>query len=100
MNLPSLSTMRLFRSWFLTAAFLCAVGACAPAPKTTPAPKQETFGLPSKDSPEAAWWRESMKTRDKRIAWWREARFGMFIHWGVYSGLGNEFQGKKGGGYA
>jgi len=28
-------------------------------------------------------------TRDadaaKRIAWWREARFGMFLHWGVYA---------------
>ncbi|HLP73584.1 MAG TPA: alpha-L-fucosidase [Bacteroidales bacterium] len=23
--------------------------------------------------------------RDERMAWWREARFGMFIHWGVYS---------------
>lgn len=22
---------------------------------------------------------------EKRIAWWREARFGMFIHWGLYS---------------
>jgi len=22
---------------------------------------------------------------EKRIEWWREARFGMFIHWGVYS---------------
>ena len=21
----------------------------------------------------------------QRIAWWREARFGMFLHWGVYS---------------
>ena len=21
----------------------------------------------------------------KRIQWWREARFGMFIHWGLYS---------------
>ena len=60
----------------------------------------ENFRLPSKDSPEVAWWRESMKTRDERLAWWREARFGMFIHWGVYSGLGNEFHGKQGGGYA
>ncbi|HXT11487.1 MAG TPA: alpha-L-fucosidase [Candidatus Angelobacter sp.] len=60
----------------------------------------EYFGLPSKDSPETAWWRESMKTKDQRLAWWREARFGMFIHWGVYSGLGNEFRGRKGGGYA
>ena len=54
----------------------------------------------TKDSPDMAWWRESMKTHDQRIAWWREARFGMFIHWGVYSSLGNEFEGRKGGGYA
>jgi alpha-L-fucosidase len=24
----------------------------------------------------------------KRIQWWREAKFGMFIHWGLYSVLG------------
>ena len=23
--------------------------------------------------------------RDARMAWWREARFGMFIHWGLYA---------------
>lgn len=23
--------------------------------------------------------------RDRRLAWWREARFGMFIHWGLYA---------------
>ena len=23
--------------------------------------------------------------REQRIKWWREARFGMFIHWGLYS---------------
>jgi len=22
---------------------------------------------------------------EQRVAWWREARFGMFLHWGVYS---------------
>ena len=21
--------------------------------------------------------------QDKKMAWWREARFGMFIHWGL-----------------
>ena len=31
------------------------------------------------------WRTESMETRDKRVAWWNEARFGMFVHWGVYS---------------
>ena len=23
--------------------------------------------------------------QDERMAWWRDARFGMFIHWGIYS---------------
>jgi len=23
--------------------------------------------------------------RESRIKWWREARFGMFIHWGLYA---------------
>lgn len=27
-------------------------------------------------------------TRDKRMKWWREARFGMFIHYGLFSQLG------------
>src|SRR6184192_3043715 len=28
---------------------------------------------------------ETKEQRDARMKWWREARFGMFIHWGVYS---------------
>ena len=28
---------------------------------------------------------ETAQQRDARMAWWREARFGMFIHWGVYA---------------
>ncbi|HUU60259.1 MAG TPA: alpha-L-fucosidase [Phycisphaerae bacterium] len=28
------------------------------------------------------------KDRDRRMKWWREARFGMFIHWGLYAQLG------------
>jgi alpha-L-fucosidase len=27
-------------------------------------------------------------TRAQRMAWWHEARFGMFIHWGLYSLIG------------
>lgn len=27
-------------------------------------------------------------TRPQRIRWWQEARFGMFIHWGLYAQLG------------
>ena len=28
---------------------------------------------------------ETKEQRDARMAWWRDARFGMFIHWGVYA---------------
>jgi len=42
----------------------------------------------------------AVATRDARLAWWREARFGMFVHWGVYSHLGGVWQGRKYGGYA
>ena len=34
------------------------------------------------------------------LGWWREARFGMFIHWGVYSALAGEWRGHKVEGYA
>jgi alpha-L-fucosidase len=27
---------------------------------------------------------------ERRIQWWREAKFGMFVHWGLYSILGRE----------
>jgi alpha-L-fucosidase len=27
-------------------------------------------------------------THDRRIQWWQEAKFGMFIHWGLYSLIG------------
>src|ERR1051326_6678603 len=67
---------------------------------SSPAVAADQFSIPPTNSPELAWWRESMQTHDERIAWWREAKFGMFVHWGVYSGLGNEYKGRKGGGYA
>lgn len=32
---------------------------------------------------------------DRRLDWWKEARFGMFIHWGVYSLYGGVYQGHR-----
>ena len=32
--------------------------------------------------------RQTAASRDTRMAWWREARFGMFVHFGLYAGLG------------
>lgn len=62
--------------------------------------KGGSLSIPDRDSPEMAWWRQSMETRDQRLEWWREARFGMFVHWGVYSGLGGTWQGQAIKGYA
>jgi alpha-L-fucosidase len=37
---------------------------------------------------------ETKAQRDARMAWWREARFGLFIHWGVYSVPAGYYHGK------
>src|SRR6267142_2674414 len=34
------------------------------------------------------------QAREKRLQWWREARFGMFIHWGLYAIPAGEWKGK------
>jgi len=31
----------------------------------------------------------------KKMQWWKDAKFGMFIHWGVYSALAGTYEGKK-----
>src|SRR3979409_1459506 len=30
----------------------------------------------------------TIEDRERRMKWWHEAKFGMFIHWGLYSALG------------
>ena len=37
---------------------------------------------------------ESPVQRDARMKWWREARFGLFIHWGLYAIPAGEWDGK------
>ena len=38
---------------------------------------------------------ETTAQRDARMKWWREARFGMFIHWGVYSVPAGTYDGRR-----
>ena len=38
---------------------------------------------------------ESKEQRDARMKWWREARFGMFIHWGVYAVPAGTYHGDQ-----
>jgi len=41
----------------------------------TPDPKHPVSSVPG----------ETKEQRDARMGWWRDAKFGMFVHWGVYS---------------
>jgi alpha-L-fucosidase len=49
--------------------------------------------LPASEAPQ-----ETKQERDQRMAWWRDARFGMFIHWGLYAVPAGTWQGKQIGG--
>jgi len=37
---------------------------------------------------------ETPAQHDARMHWWRQARFGMFIHWGLYAEAAGEWDGK------
>lgn len=37
---------------------------------------------------------ETKENKDTRMEWWREARFGMFIHWGLYAVPAGEWKGQ------
>jgi alpha-L-fucosidase len=38
--------------------------------------------------------KETKEQRDARMKWWRDARFGMFVHWGLFSAAGGTWKGK------
>ncbi len=38
--------------------------------------------------------KESKEGFDKRMSWWRKARFGLFIHWGLYAVPAGEWKGE------
>ena len=38
---------------------------------------------------------QKLLTNDERMEWWREARFGMFIHWGVYALPAGTWNGRE-----
>jgi len=62
----------------LAAVFFCTVNSNgADAVKTTPADP------------------ETPEQHDARMKWWRQARFGMFIHWGVYAVPAGVWKGKQ-----
>jgi alpha-L-fucosidase len=38
---------------------------------------------------------ETAAQKDARMAWWRDARFGMFIHWGLYAVPAGTWKGER-----
>jgi alpha-L-fucosidase len=38
---------------------------------------------------------EATLKQDQRMSWWRDARFGMFIHWGLYAVPAGEWKGEE-----
>src|SRR5581483_10974083 len=63
----------------LLAAILSAA-AQAPPGKT---PKKTSVSAPAQSTDEQT---------EQRLRWWREARFGMFIHWGLYADPAGEWK--------
>jgi len=64
----------------------------------------ETKVMPKADSPvttavqqadTAPHQAETKAERDARLDWWRKGKFGMFVHWGIYSTTGGLYNGKK-----
>ncbi len=38
---------------------------------------------------------ESPEAKSQRMAWWKDAKFGLFIHWGIYAVAAGEYKGQK-----
>jgi alpha-L-fucosidase len=70
---------------------ICLLGLTAIAASVFQAQSQINLAAPS--SQELT--NETPAQREARMAWWREARFGMFVHWGLYSGLAGTWDGKS-----
>jgi len=37
----------------------------------------------------------TVESNDSHMDWWHEAKFGMFIHWGIYSVVGGQYKGQE-----
>jgi len=40
-------------------------------------------------------WDETEEEKTERLQWWEDAKFGMFIHWGVYAVPSGTYNGKQ-----
>lgn len=73
----------------LAATALAATPAYAQLADSKPIPTSSNHPVPAIQDT------ETPAQKDARMAWFREARFGMFIHWGLYSIPAGEWNGKR-----
>lgn len=51
-----------------------------------------TLGQEVRSYAKSPTYQDTAAKKDERMRWFRDARFGMFIHWGLYSQLAGEWQ--------
>jgi alpha-L-fucosidase len=79
--------MRTLISAFSAITIVAALTACqSNQPTKAPPPRAAA----TQTAPAAA---GAVQPEDHRMDWWRDARFGMFIHWGLYSIPAGEWNG-------
>jgi len=84
--------MKTKKSLFLFAALLAAMGVTSFA-QTNPDGTPDTGDMHAGHAPLNL---ESPAAVEKRMQWWSDARFGMFIHWGLYAQDGCFWKGRDG----
>jgi alpha-L-fucosidase len=82
------STRRSFLKQFGAAGAMALTAANAEGLTLSGAQNAASTGGSPADQKQAA-------TRDARMKWWHEAKFGMFIHWGLYSVIGQHEWAKE-----
>jgi alpha-L-fucosidase len=78
---------------------LVALGAFLPSFSQTPGPAKPVEGAPTaadvaKAKVEAEAKAKLEAEREQRIAWFRQAKYGLFIHWGLYAIPAGEWKGR------
>jgi alpha-L-fucosidase len=74
-------------------ALAVAAAACSRTPDPAPASTSESV---DSTVPKPAPRQETPAQKASRMDWWTDARFGLFIHWGLYAVPAGEWKGKRG----
>src|SRR3984957_761348 len=74
------------RDWLTTTGASLATLAVAPGVSANTEASSAKMPQPQSPTPQES--DAQVADRARRMKWWHEARFGMFIQWGLYSGMG------------